>query len=135
MANPFKPGSVYYARVPTEHVLDNECRDNPDQGPRPWLILYCRQHQRTGLVIAAPLYTKGDAEIASQTQTAPDHFDDCRDGTGIFSAGWIHLEQLRALDKARLDLERGPIACMKKVPFQAVRATLMGMFEPRLLPQ
>ena len=65
MGNPFRPGNVYYADVPAEHVLDHEARNNPDKGPRPWIILYCRQHGQTGVVLAAPMYSKGDPSIAS----------------------------------------------------------------------
>jgi mRNA-degrading endonuclease toxin of MazEF toxin-antitoxin module len=135
VGNPFKPGNVYYADVPETGSFPRECRDNPDKGPRPWIILYCRQHARTGVVLAAPLYTKGELDLASHVACIPDHFDlPPGDGAGLFQPGFIHLEQLRALDKKRLKLDRGPLACMKQQPFYAVRAALMGMFEPRLLP-
>lgn len=135
MPNPFKPGTAYYADSPEEHALPNECRNNPHKGPRPWMILYCRQHGTTGLVLAAPLYSGGDAALTSHVAIAQEQFDDLPgDAVGILQSGFIHLEQLRALDKGRLQRDRGAIARMKRQPFHAVRATLMGMLEPRLLP-
>lgn len=135
MPNPFKPGTVYYADVPPEHVLDNECRNNPDKGPRPWIILYCREHGRTGVVMAAPLYSKGDSALTSHVAISAEQFDDLPgDVPGIMQSGFIHLEQLRALDKQRLLRDKGALARMKRQPFHSIRATLMGMLEPRLLP-
>lgn len=135
MGNPFRPGTVYYADVPETHAFPNETRNNPDKGPRPWIVLYCRQHGQTGVVLAAPLYSKGDNSITSHVPCSPEHFDDPQGSDpAIHQSGFIHLEQMRALDKARLQMEHGPLGCMKKQPFQILRGTLMGMLEPRLLP-
>ncbi len=135
MPNPFKPGTVYYADVPAAHALDHECRNNPEKGPRPWIILYCREHGKTGVVLAAPLYSKGDTSLTSHFAVTAEMFDDLPGDTpGILQSGFIHLEQLRALDKDRLKRDQGAVACMKRQPFYAVRATLMGMLDPHLLP-
>lgn len=63
MPSPFRPGTLYYVDVPSEHACGKECRNNPDKGPRPWLVVYCREHDKTGVVLAVPLYTKGDASL------------------------------------------------------------------------
>lgn len=136
VGNPFRPGTVYYADVPEAHALPNECRNNPDKGPRPWIILYCRQHAQTGVVLAAPLYSKGDTSLTSHVVCAADQFDDPQGSDpAIHQSGFVHLEQLRALDKARLKMEHGALGRMKRQPFHALRAALMGMLEPRLLPE
>lgn len=136
MANPFKPGTVYYVEISETEVRENESRNNPEKGPRPWIILYCRQHGRTGLVLAAPLYTKGDEAIASHVPYLADEFEMHTPGAqGIGQSGVVKLEQLRALDKGRLRMTSGPLACMRKQPFDALRGKVMGMLEPRLLPE
>jgi len=133
MPNPFRPGTVYYADVPDTDVRDHESRNNPDKGPRPWSVLYCRQHARTGVILAAPLYTKGDESLASHLRCGSEDFDS--DSSALIQPSYIHLEQLRALDKTRLSIDTGPLGHMKKLAFQKVRAAMMGMFEPRLLPR
>lgn len=135
MTSPFKPGTVYYADVKEHEVRQNETRNNPEKGPRPWLIIYSRQHARTGTVLAAPLYTKGDREIASHYAVEPDHFAIAEGQSALLSAGYIHLEQLRALDKERLDVSHGALGTMKPGQLSRVRGALYGMFDPRHLPQ
>jgi mRNA-degrading endonuclease toxin of MazEF toxin-antitoxin module len=130
---PFAPGAIYYADVPEAEVRDCECRNNPACGPRPWLILYSRQHKETGVVLAVPLYSEGRPDIASHVPHLPEHFDPGAVGS-ISAPGYFHLEQLRALDKTRLQLDQGPIARMKKIPLAGLRAHLMGMLDPRTLP-
>jgi hypothetical protein len=135
MGNPFRPGTVYYADVPAEHTLQNETRNNPEKGCRPWIVIFCRQHKSTGVVIAAPLYSKGDADVISHVRCVPEHFDEPQGSEQtIRQGGFIKLEQLRAMDKARFQMDRGPLGRMKQQPFAVLRATLMGMFEPRLVP-
>jgi mRNA-degrading endonuclease toxin of MazEF toxin-antitoxin module len=133
VTSPFRPGTVFYADVPESHVLANETRNNPDLGPRPWLVLYSRHHAQTGVVMAAPLYSKGDASITSHVACGAEDFDTLRDDAGgRLRSGWIHLEQSRALDKARLDNQRGPLGSLKGPALAKVRAKLMGMLDPRL---
>jgi len=99
------------------------------------MILYCRQHGRTGVVLAAPLYSKGDLSLTSHLAISAEQFDDLPgDAPGIIHSGFIHLEQLRALDKDRLSRDQGALARMKRQPFHSIRAALMGMLEPRWLP-
>ena len=100
--SPYHPGKAYYAKIPEEHTVGREQHDNPNKGARPWVILWSRDHRNTGLVIAAPVCSEGQANRSTHIAFTVDDVNSDR----CEKAGWIRLEQTRSLSVERLDRTR-----------------------------
>lgn len=120
-----KPGHIARFGVPREHVVGHEQADN-DVGPRPWLIVFNRFAGQSGLVIAVPLVTHRPP-YATHTcvPLEPDDIDTTGAASPISGAGFVALDQVRALSLVRSDA----VLCgkMRQDAFNALREELASM--------
>lgn len=119
---PYHPGKVWRASIPAEHVIGNEIHDNPDKGPRPWVILYSRGHKKSGLVIAAPIRSKG-GQFPEHIYFTDDEVES-RVNNWAGREGYICLDQMRALSVDRMEQ---PLGTLQDRSVKKIRATLEGM--------
>ncbi len=124
MSGPFHPRKVYRVAVPD--VVGHEMRDNPE-GARPWVVLYARSHQQTGLVMAAPLGSKPPHDLPDCVLLMDDDWSNSPSADALIGQGWVHLHQSRALAKERIDLTSGPMATLHEEAVERLRAHLRGL--------